>query len=131
MPKISRRDFLMASAVATEGATSYPLLRQLQAVQSVNNPLEAYPFRDWEQVYRDQYAYDDSFTFICSPNDTHACRLRAFKRNGVIQRIEQNYDVGRYADQLGNTASVKWHTASSSPWGAPVGGSGPTMGSRS
>ncbi|MCP3974551.1 MAG: molybdopterin-dependent oxidoreductase [bacterium] len=116
MAKISRRDFLKMSAVATVGLTSYPLLLQLQAVETVDNPLDAYPFRDWEQVYRDQYAYDRSFTFICSPNDTHACRLRAFSRNGVIQRIEQNYDVGRYADQLGNKASVKWH-----PRGCPKG----------
>jgi nitrate reductase alpha subunit len=109
MARVSRRDFLKMSAVAVVGASAYPLLRQLQPIETVGNPLTAYPFRGWEQVYRDQYAYDDSFTFICSPNDTHACRLRAFNRNGVIQRIEQNYDVGRYADQLGNTASVKWH----------------------
>jgi len=106
---LSRRQFLALGAVATVGAATYPLLRHLQAIQPIDNPLDFYPFRDWERVYRDQYAYDTSFTFICSPNDTHACRLRAFTRNGVIQRIEQNYDVGRYADQQGNTASVKWH----------------------
>ena len=109
MANVSRRNFLRLGAVMTAGAVSYPLLSNLLVVESIDNPLESYPFRDWEQVYRDQYAYDDSFTFICSPNDTHACRLRAFTRNGVIQRIEQNYDVGRYADQLGNTSSVKWH----------------------
>ncbi len=116
MGGMSRRDFLKFGVVATVGASAYPLLLQLQAAQSVENPLDAYPFRDWEQVYRDQYAYDRSFTFVCSPNDTHACRLRAFARNGVIQRIEPNYDVGRYSDQLGNTASVKWH-----PRGCPKG----------
>ncbi|MDA1002461.1 MAG: molybdopterin-dependent oxidoreductase [Chloroflexi bacterium] len=109
MSPVSRRDFLRLGAVATVGAASYPLLRQLGAIETIDNPLDAYPFRDWEHVYRDQYKYDDSFTFICSPNDTHACRLRAFTRNGVIQRIEQNYDVGRYQDQLGNKSTVKWH----------------------
>jgi hypothetical protein len=49
-------------------------------------------------------------------NDTHNCRLRAFVRNGVLTRIEQNYDAGRYADQLGNTASVHWN-----PRGCPKG----------
>ena len=105
----SRRDFLKLGAFMMVGAASYPVLRNLQAVDAIDNPLDSYPNRDWEQIYRDQYAYDDSFTFICAPNDTHNCRLRAFTRNGVIQRIEQNYDVGRYADQLGNTASVKWN----------------------
>jgi hypothetical protein len=31
---------------------------------------------------------------VYSPNDTHACRMRAFVRNGVVMRIEQNYDAG-------------------------------------
>jgi nitrate reductase alpha subunit len=106
---VSRREFLILGAVTTAGVASYPLLHHLRAIETVDNPLDVYPFRDWEKVYRDQYAYDSSFTFICSPNDTHACRLKAFTRNGVIQRIEPNYDVGRYTDQLGNTASVKWH----------------------
>ncbi|HEY5579170.1 MAG TPA: molybdopterin-dependent oxidoreductase, partial [Acidimicrobiia bacterium] len=107
--EMTRREFLIMGTVGAVGAVSFPLLRNLQAIESADNPLEVYPFRGWEQVYRDQYAYDSSFTFVCSPNDTHACRLRAFTRNGVIQRVETNYDVGRYADQLGNTASVKWH----------------------
>ena len=125
MSGMSRREFLVVGAVTTVGVASYPLLRNLQAIETVDNPLDVYPFRGWEQVYRDQYAYDSSFTFICSPNDTHACRLRAFTRNGVIQRLEQNYDVGRYADQ--STA----HTGSSSPWSERVGRSGPTMASPS
>jgi len=36
--------------------------------------------------------YDSSFTYICTPNDTHGCRVRAFVRNGVVMRVEQNYD---------------------------------------
>ncbi|MFQ5947675.1 MAG: molybdopterin-dependent oxidoreductase, partial [Acidimicrobiia bacterium] len=68
-----------------------------------------YPNRDWEHIYRDQYAYDDSFTFICAPNDTHQCRLRAFVRNGVVVRIEQNYDGDRYGDPFGNRSTVAWN----------------------
>ncbi|MEZ4552277.1 MAG: molybdopterin-dependent oxidoreductase [Dehalococcoidia bacterium] len=109
MSNLSRRDFLKLGAVATLGAASYPLLRQLQLVETIDNPLETYPFRDWEQVYRDQYAYDDSFTFICAPNDTHMCRLRAFTRNGVVQRAEVNYDAGDIGDLDGNRASVAWN----------------------
>ena len=86
MPKISRRDFLMASAVATVGATSYPLLRQLQAVQSVNNPLEAYPFRDWEQVYRDQYAYDDRRPESTSIPRPHWTGIRSPRSRVIVTR---------------------------------------------
>ncbi len=65
------------------GAAAYPYLRNLQVPVNVVNPLESYPNRDWEKVYRDQYRYDGTFTFVCAPNDTHNCRLRAFMRNGV------------------------------------------------
>jgi nitrate reductase alpha subunit len=66
--------------------------------EGIDNPLEFYPTRDWEKVYRDQYRYDSSFTYVCSPNDTHACRLRAFVRNGVVIRMEQNYDSQKIMD---------------------------------
>ena len=88
----------------------------LVSVIAVDNPLRAYPRRDWEQIYRDQYRTDRSFTFVCAPNDTHMCRLRAFVRNGVIVRIEQNYDVQNYGDLYGNRATVQWN-----PRGCPKG----------
>lgn len=113
MTGISRRTFLKASGVvaaetAALGAFGFPL-RFLRAAAGVDNPLRYYPERGWEQVYRDQYAYDDSFTFICAPNDTHMCRLRAFVRNGVVLRIEQNYDGGACGDPQGNSSSVAWN----------------------
>jgi nitrate reductase alpha subunit len=113
MKPVSRRAFLKltggtTAAVVFAGGPAEFVLRQLQPV-SIGSPLENYPNRDWEQVYRNQYKYDGSFTFVCSPNDTHACRLRAFTRNGVVSRLEQNYDVGRYSDLLGNKATAHWN----------------------
>ena len=61
----------------------------------------------WERVYHDQYRYDSSFTWVCSPNDTHACRIRAFVRNGVVMRVEQNYDHQTYEDLYGNRGYVR------------------------
>ena len=112
MERVSRRDFLKVAGATGAGVAVLGqaglALRRLTPV-SIANPLAAYPDRDWERVYRDQYRYDSSFTYVCSPNDTHACRLRAFVRNGVIMRSEQNYDVARYADLLGNTATAAWN----------------------
>ncbi|MBI3325815.1 MAG: molybdopterin-dependent oxidoreductase, partial [Nitrospinae bacterium] len=106
----TRRQFLKAgfasAAVLTDEALA---LRTLQPVVGVDNPLEVYPERGWEQIYRDQYRYDSSFTYVCSPNDTHACRVRAFVRNGIVTRLEQPYDVARYADLDGHTATPAWH----------------------
>lgn len=109
MSNISRREFLKLSGAAALGVALSNFDLQLLDPLNVNNPLEAYPDRDWEKVYRDQYRYDSSFTYVCSPNDTHACRLRAFVRNGIILRSETNYDVERYSDLYGNSASAHWH----------------------
>ncbi|HEX6385841.1 MAG TPA: molybdopterin-dependent oxidoreductase [Anaerolineae bacterium] len=110
MSSISRRGFLKLAGGAAAGVTltEYLHLRLLQPV-NVENPLAAYPHRGWEEIYRNQYRYDSSFTYVCSPNDTHACRLRAFVRNGVILRSETNYDVGNYKDIYGNQATAHWH----------------------
>ena len=102
---ISRRQFLKASAgtVAAAAVADHVLaLTALQPVIEVGNPLGDYPDRSWERVYHDQYRYDSSFTWVCSPNDTHACRIRAFVRNGVVMRVEQNYDHQTYEDLYGN-----------------------------
>ncbi len=109
MPNLSRRDFLKLSGASLLAIAATEVSWQLLEPISVDNPLAAYPDRDWEKVYRDQYRYDSSFTYVCSPNDTHACRLRAFVRNGIILRSEQNYDVARYSDLYGNTATPHWH----------------------
>jgi len=110
--RLTRRRLLGAVAatggVAVAGTPALAL-RHLQAIVGVDNPLESYPDRGWERVYRDQYRYDSSFTFVCSPNDTHACRLRCSVRNGVVTRIEQNYDVQRYSDPFGNTTTAVWN----------------------
>jgi nitrate reductase alpha subunit len=109
MPKLTRRDFLKLSGLTLLGVAASELYVQTLDPIVVDNPLATYPTRDWEKVYRDQYAYDSTFTYVCSPNDTHACRLRAFVRNGVILRSETNYDVGSYSDLYGNKATAHWH----------------------
>ncbi len=108
----TRRHFLqvgLAAAVAGFLADDALALRALQPVVGVDNPLETYPDRGWEHIYRDQYRYDATFTYVCSPNDTHACCGRAFVRHGIVTRLEQNYDVERYADLYGNKATPAWH----------------------
>lgn len=76
---------------------------------SVANPLGSYPDRDWEHVYRDQYRVDRSFTWVCAPNDTHNCRMRAFVRNGIVIRSEQEYGATVHTDLYGNSDTVHWN----------------------
>ena len=110
MSDLSRREFLVISAAAAgAGVGGEFLFSWLHTVRDIKNPLDYYPDRDWEEFYRDQYAYDKKFSFVCSPNCTHACRMTAVQRNGVVTRIEPAYDVSRYSDVDGHTASAHWH----------------------
>lgn len=106
----SRRRFLEAIGVSGAALLTWGSgLASLAPRPGVDNPLASYPSRDWEAVYRDLYRYDSSFTWVCAPNDTHMCRLRAFVRNGVFVRAEQCYDHDRYGDLYGNRVTRAWN----------------------
>lgn len=107
----TRRGFLQALlAASAAGATSSALGAPLQFLKpmEIDNPLAAYPNRDWEHAYRDIFRADSSFVFLCAPNDTHNCLLRAHVKNGVIARIGPTYGYGKAQDLYGNTASARW-----------------------
>lgn len=101
--KISRRSFLAAgglfSALGLGAAYSLAdgtgMLESLEPVEAtfVENPLDYYPKRGWEKLYRDQYAYDYKARTICAPNCTHSCDTTVFVRDGVAVRIEQSYNT--------------------------------------
>ena len=109
---ISRREFLRAAGAAGLGTVALPdeLLAAYRflAPVSVANPLAHYPHRDWEQQYRDVFRTDGSFVFLCAPNDTHNCLLRAYTKNDVIVRIEPTFGYGKARDLDGNQATARW-----------------------
>ena len=77
---LTRRDFLRWLGIGSGTAvvcTGLPL-RLLAAARPDENPLAGTVDRAWEKIYRDQYKYDRIFDWVCSPNDTHACRARAY-----------------------------------------------------
>ncbi|GAB6187747.1 molybdopterin-dependent oxidoreductase [Thermopirellula anaerolimosa] len=104
---VSRREFLAAAAAAGFGAL-VTSARQAWGVEDVTNPLAAYPNRDWEEAYRDLWRYDSSFTFLCAPNDTHNCLLRAYVRSGVVTRIGPTMRYGEAEDLDGNRVTHRW-----------------------
>ena len=63
----NRRDFIKRSGLVGAGIAAVQMLplRFLQAQSDIANPLALYPNRDWEKLYRDQYAYDRAFSWVC------------------------------------------------------------------
>jgi len=108
---LTRRDFLRWLGIGTGAAAASGALplRLFAAADPDQNPLTGSPTRDWEKIYRDQYRYDSTFDWVCSPNDTHACRVRAYVRNGIVVRLGATYDYQKYADLYGNHATINWN----------------------
>ncbi|WP_415064244.1 molybdopterin-dependent oxidoreductase [Bdellovibrio sp.] len=110
--KLSRRSFVKALAASggllatSSWANAVPL--RFFNPQNIENPLAQYPDRDWEKIYRNIFANDSSFVFLCAPNDTHNCLLKAYVKNGVVTRIGPSYGYGKATDLYGNQSSHRW-----------------------
>ncbi len=109
---VTRRTFLSHAAAAGAGLGVLGSLAAARAQMlkplMVDNPLGAYPNRDWEKVYRDLYHSDSTFTFLCAPNDTHNCLLHAHVKHGVVTRISPTFGFHKATDLEGNRASQRW-----------------------
>lgn len=108
---VSRREFLKGAStgvavLAAGEVLSLSVLRPAQA--ALRNPLDHYPERDWERLYRDVYSHDQSFVFTCTPNDTHNCYLRAFVKNGVVTRCGPTQRYHEATDLYGTRCSQRW-----------------------
>jgi nitrate reductase / nitrite oxidoreductase, alpha subunit len=108
---LDRRSFLrgagagVALLTATKG---FALPLKYFKPMQIDNPLAFYPNRDWESVYRNIFKTDSHYTFLCAPNDTHNCLLKAHMKNGVVLRIGPTYGYGKAQDLYGNQSSHRW-----------------------
>jgi nitrate reductase alpha subunit len=108
--RINRRVFLkcMFGGGALVAAHKPLLLYALEPAKGVQNPLNSYPDRNWEALYRDLYQADSSFYFVCTPNDTHNCYLKAEVKNGVITRVGPSQNYHKATDLYGTACSQRW-----------------------
>jgi nitrate reductase alpha subunit len=117
MKRLDRRRFLKYAGV---GAATILLTSQLKALATNPNVISsflepvrvddpfAYPNRGWERIYRDMWSYDYEFHWLCNPNDTHGCLLKAYVKNGVVVRVGPSYNYGKATDIDGNRVSNRW-----------------------
>ncbi|MFQ5919156.1 MAG: molybdopterin-dependent oxidoreductase, partial [Thermoplasmata archaeon] len=112
---ITCRNFLsMVPAAAASILAARYLPRELVNLTYVDpidtsiNPLETYPNRGWEQIYRNIYDPDSTFHYLCAPNDTHGCLLRASVKNGIVRYVDPSFGYNQATDLYGNKASARW-----------------------
>ncbi len=112
---MTRRDFLKiitpaAAALLIKLSLPKELLAftYLEPIDTSINPMNTYPNRDWEKLYRDLYSYDYDFHFLCAPNDTHGCLVRAVVKNGIIKWIDPSFGYHKTTDLYGNKATARW-----------------------
>jgi len=109
---LTRRSFLKL-ALSGAGAAAVSSLHPTELFTffkpiDVENPLAAYPNRGWERVFRELWKYDMEFSFLCAPNDTHNCLLKAHVKNNVIVRIAPSFGFSQATDVYGNRPSSRW-----------------------
>src|SRR5512143_3528404 len=100
----NRRDFLkIAGVTALSGAVrgcrrgERPVL---QSFTGVPDPLHAYPYRSWEDLYRKQWKWDKVVRSTHSTNCTGSCSWKVYVRDGIMIREEQAADYPPISSDL-------------------------------
>jgi complex iron-sulfur molybdoenzyme family reductase subunit alpha len=68
--------------------------------ESAFDPLDFYPYRGWESLYRDQFTWDKVVRSTHSANCTGSCSWMVYVKDGVMVREEQAADYPRINDDL-------------------------------
>lgn len=64
------------------------------------DPLESYPYRGWEDLYREQFKWDKVVRSTHSANCTGSCSWMVYVKDGVMLREEQASDYPRINEDL-------------------------------
>jgi nitrate reductase alpha subunit len=64
------------------------------------DPLDTYPYRGWESLYREQFTWDKVVRSTHSANCTGSCSWMVYVKDGIMVREEQAADYPRINDDL-------------------------------
>ena len=100
---INRRGFLGllgggAAAIVAGCARKPGVVSPMQTGEF--DPLETYPYRGWESLYRDQFKWDKVVRSTHSANCTGSCSWMVYVKDGVMVREEQASDYPRINSDL-------------------------------
>jgi complex iron-sulfur molybdoenzyme family reductase subunit alpha len=102
--KWTRRGFLGlmggGAAALLSGCGGRPVVESPAGDETNFDPLDFYPYRGWESLYRDQFKWDRVVRSTHSANCTGSCSWMVYVRDGVMIREEQAADYPRINDDL-------------------------------
>ncbi|MBM3499565.1 MAG: nitrate reductase, partial [Armatimonadetes bacterium] len=103
LERLSRRDMLkltggLGLAALLGTATGQSTLEEFAIVDT--DPLRKYPYRGWEDLYREQHGWDRVVRSTHSANCTGSCSWKVYVRDGVMLREEQSADYPRINEDL-------------------------------
>jgi complex iron-sulfur molybdoenzyme family reductase subunit alpha len=78
--------------VAVGAALAASRVLSLDLLRPVLDPLGAYPYRGWEDLYREQWTYDSFGRSTHGINCTGSCTWKGYVRNGILFKEEQYSD---------------------------------------
>ncbi|MFT4892056.1 MAG: nitrate reductase alpha subunit, partial [Halobacteriales archaeon] len=101
---VARRDFLKGAGLAgLVGATGYGAAQeflQMDGLEVVDDPIGNYPYRDWEDLYREEWDWDSISRSTHSVNCTGSCSWDVYVKNGQVWREQQSNDYPRFDENL-------------------------------
>jgi len=72
----------------------------MTALEVVDDPIGNYPYRDWEDLYREEWGLGRKARSTHSVNCTGSCSWQVYTRNGQVWREEQAGDYPRFDESL-------------------------------
>ncbi len=72
----------------------------MDGLEAVDDPIGSYPYRDWEDLYRDEWDWDSVARSTHSVNCTGSCSWNVYVKNGQVWREEQAGDYPRFDESL-------------------------------
>ncbi|MEH6471586.1 MAG: molybdopterin-dependent oxidoreductase [Halopseudomonas sp.] len=104
MKHIDRRDFLKVSGIAWVGMAGAGNAWGLNTLEPIGDTLKnEYPYRGWEDLYRNEYEYDAIGYAAHCVNCHGNCSFKILVKNGIVMREEQLAQYPQVADNIPDT----------------------------
>lgn len=100
MDNPGRRDFLQWIGISAAGLAVASPAAALTRLMVVDDPLVAYPYRSWEDLYRQEWTWDKIATATHCSNCFGNCAWQVYVKDGIVLREEQLARYPRTNDRV-------------------------------